>query len=110
MQSHESDHDRLVRIETVLTHLTEKLEIHIHDLRMHVRDKSNDINNIKEILTKHLTESEAIRDDVKSLKSDVRALKSERMKIAGWVTGVVFAAGAFWAVVEAWVSHFPKVK
>jgi hypothetical protein len=105
---HEPDHDRLVRIEAVLHHLIDKLDEHIDELRKHINDESEDFRGVREVLTKHLVESEQIRNDVGTLKLDVASLKNERMKMVGWIAGVVFVIGIVWTFADTIITNWLK--
>lgn len=104
----EPDHDRLVRIEEVLLHLTENLKIHTEELRAHIRDETLDFTDLKSKLVLHLQESESMMKDVAQLKKDVSALKNERMKIIGWIAGAIFVLGIAWAILNMYLDHNGK--
>lgn len=104
----EPDHDRLVRIEEALGHLSDNLKIHTEELRQHIRDETMDFTDLRSKLSLHLQESEAMMQDVNQLKKDVSALKYERMRIIGWIAGAVFVVGIAWVLLGMYFDHSPK--
>jgi predicted membrane protein len=104
----EPDHDRLVRIEEALGHLSDNLKIHTEELRQHIKDETLDFTDLKSKLVLHLQESESMMQDVSQLKKDVSSLKYERVRIIGWVAGVIFVVGIGWTFLSIYLDHAPK--
>jgi hypothetical protein len=100
-----TDRERLVAIETILNHLTETLKAHTQELRDHIHDETMDFSDLKEKLAIHLNDSEEMMAELAILKKDVSFLKSDRIRVMGWIAGVVFVAGVMWMLFSSWVDH-----
>lgn len=105
---YQSDHDRLIRIEEAIEHLNNQVETHTRELREHIADESLDLKDLRQKLILHLHESENIQAELRDLKDDLIRLKNERLRLIGWVSGIVASASAIWLIVNIWLDHFRK--
>lgn len=101
----QTDRERMVRIETILNHLSDNLRIHTEELRSHIRDETVDFRTLRHELTLHLAHAQEMRADVdaalkamKEMDGRLTNVEKSTTKAAAWVAGAVFVVVVLWNV------------
>lgn len=95
MTAEPNDHDRLIRIETLVQGLAGVVQDHTAALEKHIREEESELRLIRE----HMTKADAVGVEVAVLKKEVKELQSMKNKALGWVAAIILAGGIAWELI-----------
>ena len=98
----EPDGERLVRIETILQHLTETVD----EVKDYMREERAAVGGMQTRITTQEQKSLLLESDVKKLQEDVDGLKITRAQAIGYVLGAVAAWSVLWTFLQDKVIKF----